>query len=98
MDSLLLLASIVRSVALALTNPVVAGDDTAEWARYLTFAGLLAERGSAGLADLKLLDDQLRRAVDANRGLLPEERAAWKVASDGYSAELSEWLKGHPRP
>jgi putative cofactor-binding repeat protein len=97
MESFLLLASIVRSVSVALANPAIAGSDTAEWARYLNFAGLLAERGSAGLSDLRVLDEQLRRAVEADRGLLQEERDAWKAASDGYSDELAEWLKAHPR-
>jgi hypothetical protein len=97
MESFTLLASIIRSVATLLANPALAGGDTAEWATYLSLAGLLAERGASGLSDLRMLDEQLVRAVAANRGLLPEERAGWKAASDAYSAELAAWLKDHPR-
>lgn len=95
---LALLASVARTVAGALVNPLITTATSAPaWASYLGLAATLAERGAAAQSDLNLLDVQLKEAVSANRGLTPEQLAGWKARDDAATATLQAWLDSHPK-
>lgn len=96
MNPLLIFVSIAKSIGTALAqNPGNAGK-VAEFAGYLNLATALANRFTAGNADLQILDDQLKAAVSEGRGLTPEERAAWRARDDLATEVARTWLAEHP--
>jgi hypothetical protein len=92
----LIFVSIAQSVATALLQSQNSGN-VAEWAGYLNLAASLGARLSAGTEDLQALDDQLRVAVAAGRGLTAEERAAWRARDDLATEVARRWLLDHPK-
>jgi hypothetical protein len=98
MNPLLIYVSIAQSIASALFAN--RGDPTkvAEWTGYLNLATSLVTRWTAGNTAIKELDDQLKDAVAANRGLTPEQRAAWRSRADLAVGEAEQWLADHPKP
>lgn len=94
MDPLFIFASIARTVAGVLVAPGVTSGATQEWAGYLGLAATLVSGVSGASPELQLLDDQLKEAVAAGRGLTPEQRAEWKAKSDLYSSQIQDLRDG----
>lgn len=97
MNPLAIIISIAQTVAQALLANKANPGKVAEYTGYLNLASVLAARWTEGNADLKALDDQLKEAVaDGNRGLTPEQRAAWRSRDDLATDVAREWLEEHP--
>jgi hypothetical protein len=88
MDPLFLFASIARTVGGVLAGGNLGSDKVREWAGYLNLGVTLAAVVGGTSSELALLDDQLKEAVAAGRGLTDAQRAAWKARSDAASAAL----------
>lgn len=98
-DVALFLLSIARTVAGALLQPGLGGQNAASWAGYLNLAASIAERTLAGSSDMKLLDSQLKEAIAAGRGgLTPEQLGQWRAQADVAVSGLKDWLASHPEP
>jgi hypothetical protein len=95
MNPILTIVSIVQTIANALamngTNPT----KVAQYSGYLNLAGVLVARWTEGNEDLKVLDEQLKEAVAADRGLTDEQRDAWKARDDLATDVAREWLEAH---
>lgn len=96
MNPLLILVSIAQSVATALAQTPGSSTKVMEFAGYLNLATMLAGRLTAGSADLKVLDDQLKEGIPQGRGLTPEQRAEWRARDDLATDVAREWLADHP--
>lgn len=96
MNPLTIILSIAQTIAGALLQNKTNPGKVAELTGYLNLASVLAARWTAGNADLKLLDDQLKVAVAEGRGLTAEERAAWRSRDDLATDVAREWLEAHP--
>lgn len=97
MNPLLIYVSIAQSIASALLQNRGDPSKVAEWTGYLSLASSLVTRWTAGNTAIKELDDQLKEAVAANRGLTPEQRAAWRSRADLAVGEAEQWLSDHPK-
>jgi hypothetical protein len=98
MNPLLIYVSIAQSIASALFANRGDPAKVAEWTGYLNLATSLATRWTQGNTAMKELDDQLKEAVGANRGLTSEQRAAWRARADLAVGEAEQWLADHPKP
>lgn len=96
MNPLLIFVSIAQSIAAALSQNPGSSAKVTEFTGYLNLATALAGRFVAGSTDLKALDDQLKVAVAAGRGLTADERAAWRERDDIATEVAREWLADHP--
>lgn len=97
MNALTLVISIAQTLAGAFLQNRNDPGKVAEYAGYLNLARVLADRFTEGNNDLRVLDDQLKRAVAENRGLTPEERKGWRDRDDLATDVAREWLADHPR-
>ena len=95
MNPILTIVSIVQTIASALTANGSNPTKVAEYTGYLNLAGVLVARWTEGNEDLKVLDEQLKEAVAADRGLTEEQRAAWRSRDDLATDVAREWLEGH---
>lgn len=95
MNPLLIFVSIAKTIAGALVANGANSSKVAEYSGYLNLAGVLAARWTEGDADLRVLDEQLKEAVAANRGLTPEQRSAWRSRDDLATDVAREWLEQH---
>jgi hypothetical protein len=96
MNPLLLYVSIAQSIANALLQNKSDPDKVAEWSGYLNLATAIVGSVSAASADLRALDEQIKEAVAAGRGLTAEQRAAWRQRDDIATEIASRWLAEHP--
>lgn len=90
--------SIVQQIAAAALQNRSNSGKVAEWMGYLNLASALAGGFKAGSTDLEALDDQIREAVAAGRGLTPEQRAGWRARDDIATDVARKWLAEHPQP
>jgi hypothetical protein len=97
MNPLLILVSITQSVAQALAANQKNPGKVAEYTGYLNLAADLAARWTEGNTALVELDDQLKEAVAAKRGLTPEQRAAWRARDDLATEVARDWLAEHQK-
>jgi hypothetical protein len=95
MNPLLIIVSIAQTIATALGQNGGNPSKVAEYAGYLNLAGVLVARWTEGNEDLKVLDEQLKEAVAAGRGLTAEQREAWKARDDLATDVAREWLEDH---
>ena len=95
MNPLMIIVSIVQTIATALGQNGANPSKVAEYSGYLNLAGVLVARWTEGNEDLKVLDEQLKEAVAADRGLTPEQREAWKARDDLATDVAREWLEAH---
>jgi hypothetical protein len=95
MNPIALIVSIVQTIAGALAANGSNPSKVAEYSGYLNLAGVLVARWTEGNEDLKVLDEQLKEAVAANRGLTDEQREAWKARDDLATDVAREWLEAH---
>jgi hypothetical protein len=95
MNPLLLIVSIAQTIATALGQNTGNPSKVAEYSGYLNLAGVLVARWTEGNEDLKVLDEQLKEAVAAGRGLTAEQREAWKARDDLATDVAREWLEAH---
>lgn len=95
MNPLLIIVSIAQTIATALGQNGANPSKVAEYAGYLNLAGVLVARWTEGNTDLQLLDEQLKEAVAAGRGLTAEQREAWKSRDDLATDVAREWLEEH---
>jgi hypothetical protein len=98
MNPLLIYVSIAQSVASALFANRGDPAKVAEWTGYLNLATSLITRWKQGDTDAQELDDQLKEAVAADRGLTAEQRAAWRSRADLAVEVAAQWLVDHPKP
>jgi hypothetical protein len=97
MNPLLIYVSIAQSIASALFANRGDPAKVAEWTGYLNLASTLVTRWTHGNSDIQALDDQLKQAVAAGRGLTPEERAGWRSRADLGVEIAQQWLADHPK-
>lgn len=97
MNPLLLYVSIAQSIANAVLKNKGDSGKVSEWMGYLNLASAIAARFQAGSTDLKVLDDQIKEAVTAGRGLTIEQRAEWRGRDDIATEVSSKWLADHPK-
>jgi hypothetical protein len=95
MNPILTIVSIVQTIANALAMNGGNPTKVAQYSGYLNLAGVLVARWTEGNEDLKLLDEQLKEAVAADRGLTDEQRDAWKARDDLATDVAREWLEAH---
>ncbi len=95
MNPILTIVSIVQTIASALAANGSNPTKVAEYSGYLNLAGVLVARWTEGNEDLKVLDEQLKEAVAADRGLTDEQREAWKARDDLATDVAREWLEVH---
>jgi hypothetical protein len=96
MNPLMIYLSIAQSVAAGLLQGRSDPGKVTEWAGYLSLATALASILTVGNKDLKQLDDQLKEAVAAGRGLTAEQRAEWRKRDDVSTDIARKWLADHP--
>jgi hypothetical protein len=95
MNPLAIVVSIVQTIANALAANGGNPSKVAEYSGYLNLAGVLVARWTEGNVDLELLDQQLKAAVAAGRGLTDEERAEWLRRDDLATDVARNWLEAH---
>lgn len=96
MNPLMIYLSIAQSVANGLLASRSDPSKVAEWTGYLSLGTALAGLVTGSNDDLKELDDQLKEAVAAGRGLTAEQRAAWRKRDDVSTDIAAKWLADHP--
>jgi hypothetical protein len=96
MNPLMIYMSIASSIANAILQNKSNPAKVTEWSGYLNLATALAARWTAGDQDLVLLDDQLKVAVSAGRGLTDEQRLVWRQRDDIATEVATKWLADHP--
>lgn len=96
MNPLMIYLSIAQSVATGLLQGRSDPAKVSEWTGYLSLATALAGLVTGGNDDLKELDDQLKEAVAAGRGLTAEQRTAWRQRDDVSTDMARKWLADHP--
>jgi hypothetical protein len=65
-------------------------------AGYLGLANSLFIRFVNSNTDMTDLDNQIKEAIAANRGLTDAQVAAWKSRDDLTDVAAAKWLKDHP--
>ncbi len=95
MNPLTLIISIAQTIAQALLANKANPGRVAEYTGYLNLASVLAARFTEGNTDLIVLNDQLKEAVAADRGLTDEQRTAWRARDDLATDIAREWLETH---
>lgn len=88
--------SIFQSIAAGLLQGRSDPGKVSEWTGYLSLATALAGLVTTSNDDAKELDDQLKEAVAAGRGLTMEQRAAWRQRDDVSTDIARKWLADHP--
>lgn len=95
MSPITIIISIMQTIAGAISAAGGNMTKVAELSGCLNLAGVLAARWTEGNEDLKLLDEQLKKAVAEDRGLTAAERAAW-LSRDDLATDLAKhWLEEH---
>jgi hypothetical protein len=96
MNPLLLYVSIAQTVASALLQNRSDPAKVSEWTGYLNLASAIVSGFTQGDTALGELDEQLKEAVAAGRGLTSEQRSAWRLRDDIATGVASKWLEDHP--
>lgn len=97
MNPLMLYISIAQSVATALINGRSDPAKVSEWTGYLNLATAIVGGFTQGNVALVELDQQLKEAVAAGRGLTAEQRSAWRLRDDIATDVAAQWLADHPK-
>lgn len=97
MNALQLYMSIAQSIAGALLAGRSDPGKVAEWTGYLNLATAIVGGATQGDLALAELDQQLKDAVAAGRGLTPEQRSAWRQRDDIATGVAQQWLADHPK-
>lgn len=87
MNALMLIASILQTLALVSRNPAL-GFDATKYAEILEFLARLVERGNAATDELRKLRTEVETMVQENRPPTDDEVARWKARSDAAHADL----------